>query len=101
MRFSLISAAAFSALAIASAAAAQPADNAGSPLALKAGEWVRTSDGAPVGRIEYVDKAKDGSPTGVAVIYDMRVVHIPAASLSAGQKGYVTSLAKADVSKLR
>jgi hypothetical protein len=92
----LVTAAVLSALAFSSAATAQTAS-----LELKPGAWVRTSDGAPIGRIEYVDKAKDGSPTGVAVIYDMRVVHIPADSLSAGQKGIVTSLAKADVSKLR
>ena len=54
-----------------------------------------------IGRVEYLDKAKDGSLQGVAVIYDnVRMVHIPASTLSASQKGYVTSLSKAEVAKL-
>ena len=101
MRFSLAFSAVISALAISTAAAAQDAPAATAPLAVKAGEWVRTSDGYPIGRVEYVDRAKDGAVTGAALIYEMRIVHIPAASLSAGPKGYVTSLKRADLGKLK
>jgi hypothetical protein len=101
MRMSLFSAAVISALSISTTLAAQPAPTANAPLQVKEGQWVYTTDGAAVGRIDYVDHAKDGAPTYVGVIHDMRLVHIPANTLSAGQKGYVTSLSKADVGKLR
>ena len=91
-------AAVISAISIGTVASAQPAASAPQ---VKSGAWVRTSDGAPIGRIEYVDKAKDGTPQAVAVIYQMRIVHIPAGSLSAQDKGFVTSLTKADVNKLQ
>jgi hypothetical protein len=96
MRFSLATAAIISVLSISAAASAQTA-----PVQVKAGEVIRYSTGGMVGRVEYLDKAKDGSLQGVAVIYDnSRMVHIPASTLSAGQKGYVTSLSKAEVAKL-
>jgi hypothetical protein len=83
-----------SALSIATIASADTA-------APKSGDWVRTSDGFAIGRIQYVDKAKDGAAKDVGVIYDMRIVHIPAETLTAGDKGLVTSLSRADVSKLK
>jgi hypothetical protein len=87
-------------LAISTAAAAQPSPDAKTPVQPKSGEWVHTTDGAAIGRIEYVDRAKDGAPTDVGVIYGMRIVHIPADSLSGDGKGLVTNLTKAQVAKL-
>jgi hypothetical protein len=100
MRTSLLSAAVLTALSISTAALAQSAP-AAQPSPVKAGQWVRSSDGAMIGRIEYLDKGSDGAVKDAAVIYEMRMVHIPGDSLSAGDKGVVTSLTKADVRKLK
>jgi hypothetical protein len=96
MRLFPITAALVSALSISTIAAAQSAP-ATSP---KAGERIYSSDGAVIGRVEYVDKGKDGIPKDVAVIYGMRMVHIPVDSLSTGPNGVMTSLKRSDVSKL-
>jgi hypothetical protein len=88
------------ALSISTVAAAQTAPAAAAPTKVKSGERVYTSDGAVVGRIEYVERAKDGSLKDVGVIHDMRMVHIPADSLSDGPNGVVTSLKRAEVNKL-
>jgi hypothetical protein len=107
MRALLATAAILSAVSIATAATAQPPSEepASAPVAAasaqpKVGDWVRSSDGGSIGRINYVQKGKDGAPESVAIIYDMRMVHIPADTLSAGPKGYVTSLSRAAVDKL-
>ncbi len=100
MRLSLILSAAISALSISSAVAAEPAA-AGAPVTVAAREMIRTTDGKSVGRVDSINKAKDGSVAAVGVIYDGRIVHIPVSTLSAGQNGYVTSLTKADLEKLK
>ena len=53
-----------------------------------------------IGRIEYLDRTKDGALKDVGVIQDMRMVHIPAETLSNGPNGLVTTLKRSDVSKL-
>lgn len=100
MRIAFLGAVAACGLAISLPAAAQPGRNAATSLQPKSGKWVRSTDGASIGRIDYVERTKDGAPKDVGVIYDMRIVHIPVDSLSAGPKGYVTSLTKAQVAKL-
>jgi hypothetical protein len=77
--------------------AAAPA--AAAPLVIKAGKMVRSSDGAPIGYIDEVQKS-GGEPVSVSIIYDQRFVHIPASTLSAGPKSLVTSLTAKDVAKL-
>jgi hypothetical protein len=99
MRLFPITAALAAALSLSAVAAAQTAPGAPSPK-VKSGERIYFSDGAVVGRVEYVDKGKDGALKDVAVIYDMRMLHIPADSLSAGPNGVVTSLKRSDVDKL-
>jgi hypothetical protein len=98
MRFSPITAALAAALSMASAAAAETAP-AATP-APKAGERIYLPDGAVLGRVEYVDKGKDGALKDVAVIYGMRMVHIPADSLSRGPNGVTTTLKRSDVDGL-
>jgi hypothetical protein len=99
MRVFPAAAALIAAFSISAVAAAQPAPAApGSKV--QSGERIYSSDGAVIGRVEYVDKGKDGTPKDVAVIYQMRMVHIPADSLSTGPNGVMTSLKRADVSKL-
>jgi hypothetical protein len=105
MRLSLVCAALASCALFSTAAMADPeaapAAAAAAPLQVKAGQWIYYADGSALGRIDYVDHAKDGTPTTAGVISDMKVLHIPASTLSAGAKGYVTSMTKADVNKLK
>ena len=101
MKITVISSALVAALAISTAAMAQTATTAAPAGKVKSGEALYSSDGAMLGRIDYVQKGKDGAPEYVGVIYEMKMVHIPAGSLSDGQKGVVTSLSRADVRKLK
>lgn len=101
MRPSLICAAALAALSLSTAASAQPADNAAAPAAaVRDGERITSSDGWTIGRVDSVQKGKDGA-SYAAVIYQMRMVYIPVDSLTQGQKGYVTKLSRAEVTKLK
>src|ERR1700756_2472815 len=69
MRLPLLSAALISALSLSTIAAAQPAPAAPPLGKVKSGERVYTSDGAAIGHVEYVDRAKDGSLKDVGMIY--------------------------------
>ena len=104
MRFSLICTAVLSALSLATAASAQDAatssEAATAPVAVKNGEWIYSSDGSAIGRVNHVQKGKDGVSTA-AVIYQMRMVYIPLDSLSTGQKGHVTKLTRSEVGRLK
>jgi hypothetical protein len=99
MRLFPIAAALVSALAISTSALAQSAA-APSPPKIQSGARISSSDGAVIGRVEYVDRAKDGSLKDVGVIYEMRMVHIPGDSLSTGPDGVVTNLKRSEISKL-
>jgi hypothetical protein len=89
------------ALSVSAAAMAQSAPGGTPSDEVKSGEMVYSSDGAAIGRVEYVQKTKDGALQDVAVIHDMRMVHIPGDSLSTGAKGHVTSLTRTDIEKLK
>ena len=80
--------------------AASASDSAAPALKLDTDRVIHSSDGAWVGPINYVEKAKDGSPLYVGIIRDGRMLHIPADTLSAGPKGLMTSLKISDVDKL-
>jgi hypothetical protein len=99
MRLFPIAAALIPALSMSTIAAAQSAPAAPSPK-VQSGERIYSSDGAVIGRVEYLDKGKDGVLKDVGVIYQMRMVHIPADSLSTGPNGVVTSLKRSEVGKL-
>jgi hypothetical protein len=103
MRLAFLCAAVISALSISNIAAAQSTASAASAapaLKLETDRVIRSSDGAWVGPINYVEKGKDGSPEYVGVIRDGRMLHIEASTLSEGPKGLVTSLKISDVDKL-
>ena len=100
MRLVPIMATLISALSVSAVAAAQSAPAVTPSPKVQSGERIYSSDGAVIGRVEYVDKGKDGTPKDVAVIYQMRMVHIPADSLSTGPSGVMTSLKRTEVSKL-
>ncbi|KFG88350.1 hypothetical protein BV98_003933 [Sphingobium herbicidovorans NBRC 16415] len=93
MKFSFAFAAALS-LSLSAAAVAADA-----PL-IKDRALVKTVDGRKVGFIDRVLKNAAGEPTGVQIIYSGRFVVIPATTLSAAEKGLVTSLTAKEVNKL-
>jgi hypothetical protein len=101
MRSVLLCAVAASVLSLAGVAAAEesaPAAAAAS-VDVKPGQWIYTSDGMAVGRVDVVDKDKTGKAETAGVIRDMRMVHIPVSTLSTGPKGLVTSLTRKDVDR--
>jgi hypothetical protein len=103
MRIAFIVAAVISGLSISSVAMAQPATSASAAAPapkLETDRVIRSSDGAWVGPINYIEKGKDGSPEYVGVIRDGRMLHIATTTLSEGPKGLVTSLKITDVDKL-
>lgn len=100
MRISFMAAAAIAALSISSATLAQPAPDAAAAPKVKSGEMLYSTDGAALGRIDYVQKSKDGAPEYVGLIRETRVVHVPADTLSNGPKGPVTSLSRKEVDRL-
>ena len=68
---------------------------------LKAGALLQSSDGKRLGLIERVQTAKDGTPVTASLILDSRFVYVPAATISASGSGFVTSLTKAEVRRLK
>ncbi len=93
MKFSFAFAAALS-LSVSAAAIAADA-----PL-IKQNALVKTADGRKVGYIDRILKDSAGAPTGVQIIYSGRFVVIPATTLSAAEKGLVTSLTAKEVNRL-
>ena len=87
--FALAAALSFSAVAVAQDAPA-----------IKARTMVKTADGVRIGFIDRVFQNAEGAPTSVQIIYKGRFVSIPAATLSNGEKGLVTSLTADDLKKL-
>jgi len=101
MRFALVFAALISTSSVSTIAAAQEPAPAAAPTEVKRNALIFSSDAKRIGRIDYIGKSKDGTPSYAAVIYDSRIVHIPLSTLSPKDKGYATTLSLADVSKLR
>ncbi|HWV12205.1 MAG TPA: hypothetical protein VN110_02820 [Sphingobium sp.] len=93
MKFSFAFAAALS-LSVSAAAIAADA-----PL-IKQNALVKTADGRKVGYIDRILKDSAGAPTAVQIIYSGRFVVIPATTLSAAEKGLVTSLTAKEVNRL-
>jgi sporulation protein YlmC with PRC-barrel domain len=94
MRSSIICAALLSAVSLSAAALAETP-------AIKPGAFVTTSDGKRIGRVYDLDKAKDGTVTGVSIIRDNRIIHIATDTLSSADNGLKTSLSYDDVKKLK
>jgi len=79
--------------------AASPAP-AAAPV-VKAGAILTSAEGRKVGRIERIVKAKDGTPLSASVILDSRFVFVPVSTISAKEKGFSTSLTRAELSRLK
>ena len=86
------------ALALSTAAVpaiAQPAaDSEAATPEIAKGAMIVSADGGRVGRVDRV------RATGVSVIYNGRFIEIPIGTLTPADKGYTTSLNKADLNKL-
>jgi len=84
------------ALGMAMAAQAQDAAPATAPLQvsqLRGITDLRSSDGRRIGPVYAVDQASDGSPADVQIIEDMRIIHIPASTITLKDKRHaVTSM---------
>lgn len=63
-------------------------------VAVKRGDMVYSADDRRIGRIDRVRGDK------VGIIYRDRFVDIPVSTLTAGERGYKTSLTRADINKL-
>lgn len=71
------------------------------PVTLKPRVMIKTADGHRVGYIEAIDTDHQGAQTAAQVIYDSRVIHIPASTISAADKDhYTTSLTTKDLGQL-
>ena len=81
-------------------AADAPAAAVAAP-ALEAGARLSTSDGKRLGRIERIVTDKSGAPIAASVIVDSRFAYVPAATITSSSTGFVTSLSRADIRKLK
>lgn len=94
------------AMTVAAAASAQtapasaPVVAAAATFVPKIGAIVKSSDGRVLGRVDRV-VVKDGAAVSVNIIVDGRMVHLPMATISGTEGAVVTSLTKAEASKLR
>lgn len=90
----IIAIAALAVAGISAQASAQDAPATTAAVTAKVGQLVVSSDNKRIGRIDRVEA------TRVGVIYDMKYVYIPVATLSAGEGGrVVTSLARKDIGR--
>ena len=87
-------------IAFAAALSLSAAAIAADAPAIKANALVKTVDGRKVGFIDRVLKNNAGETTGVQIIYSGRFVVIPVTTLTAAEKGLVTSLTAKEVNRL-
>ena len=67
---------------------------------VKVGKMLSSSDGRRLGRIDQLNKAKDGTPETAELFSDMGILYVPVSSISAsGDSKLVTSLTYAEVTK--
>lgn len=93
MRSMIVGAALLSLLSVPAMASAEEA--------IRSGLSVKTSDGARLGRVDRVNTAKDGTITSASLIYDGRIIRLPASTLKAAEKGLETSLTRKEVRDLK
>ena len=98
MRLSICCAAVISALTFTAAASAQTAPAAAS---VTAGGLLKSSDGKRIGRIERVVLNSAGTPVSASLIVDSRFVYVPVSTISSTDGGFVTTLTRAEVRKLK
>jgi hypothetical protein len=75
----------------------EAAPAAAAPAAPKLGSVIWTTDGKRLGRVDEFRKAKGGEVTSVGIIYDSRFVFVPISTLTANDKGFVSSLSLKEV----
>ncbi len=79
--------------------AAPAAAAAATPVQIARGAFLRTADGKRAGQVFSVDKANDGTITGVALIgSNSTLVHVPISTITAVDKThFTTSLTYKDI----
>lgn len=80
--------------AAAQTAAAPSSTSASAALDIKGGEMVWSAEGRRIGR---VDRVRGDS---IAVIRDMKMIYIPIATLTAGERGLVSTLTSKEINRL-
>jgi hypothetical protein len=81
------------------AAAAQTAATA-APAVIKEGKLLKSSDGRRLGRIDQLDKAKDGTPMTAELFSSSGILYIPVSTISSSDgTNFVTSMSYAEVMK--
>jgi len=79
------------------AAAAQTAAPA---VTVKEGKLLKSSDGRRLGRIDQLDKAKDGTLTTAELFSSSGILYIPVSTISSSDgTNFVTSLSYAEIMK--
>lgn len=101
MRALSLCAATFLTIALPLAASAQEAAPAAAASELKPGATLWSSDGKRIGRVDRIVATQAGAPGWANVIVDSRFVSVPVTTISAGDKGFATSLSRAEIRKLK
>lgn len=78
------------------AASAQDDASAGASVDVSKNDLIYASDGKRIGRVHDLETRRDGTLV-VRVIYDNRFVSIPVSTLSPGEKGFVSSLSRSEI----
>lgn len=68
--------------------------------AIDRNEAIFSAEGTKIGKVEKVVTGDDGAVAAVRIIYRGKFITIPAATLTASDKGVTTSLSNADLKKL-
>jgi hypothetical protein len=63
-------------------------------------DTIYSADGTKIGKVDRVVTAADGAVSAVRIIYRGKFITIPAATLSAGEKGLTTTMSNAELKKL-
>ncbi len=83
------------------AAQAQTDAPAAAATTLKVGTALYSSDSKRIGRVERIVADRAGTPGWATVIFNSRFVSVPVSTLSPSDKGFVSTLSKAEVSRLK
>lgn len=76
-----------------------PAESPVAATAVTEGAMVFSADGRRIGRVDRV-KSTNGAPSAVSIIYGGRFIYVPVSTLNASERGFTSTLTKAELGKL-
>lgn len=76
-----------------------PAESTAAPVSVKEGAMVFSADGRRIGRVDRI-KSANGAPSAVSIIYGGHFINVPVSTLSASDRGFTSTLTKAELGKL-